>query len=52
MNTIPNYYIFIVLAGIFGLYGFFLLVALIVKKFRGNEEDDLRKFRPSLLRGS
>jgi hypothetical protein len=52
MSTIPGYYIFIVLAAVFFLYGILICVAYIAKRLRGNEDDDLIRFRPSLLRGS
>ena len=52
MNTIPGYYVFIVIAVIFFLYGLLIFIAYIAKRIRGNEDDDLIRFRPTLLRGS
>jgi hypothetical protein len=39
------------LAAVFVLYGILILVGYIAKRYRGNDDDELIRFRPSLLRG-
>lgn len=51
-NNLPVYYIPVVLTAALLIFGIFLLVARIVKKCRGKDEVDIRKFRPEYLRGA